>query len=104
MSKDNSLQLLLIVDYIFDWACDIYQPFVLRLLKSIVTGSSFDQVSLTDDSDIFSMRRNIVNWIQAPPSTFEGPFVEEVQEFSIKPSWTIKSYCPCQFLTQNLAR
>ncbi|KAH8805455.1 hypothetical protein F5884DRAFT_799316 [Xylogone sp. PMI_703] len=72
MSKDSSLQLLLIVDYIFDWARDIYRPSILRQLKSLVTGSTFDQISLADDSDIISMRRNISNWIQAAPSTVTG--------------------------------
>ena len=72
MSKDSSLQLLLIVDYIFDWARDIYRPSILRQLKSLVTGLTFDQVSLTDDSDMISMRRNISNWIPAAPSTAAG--------------------------------
>lgn len=70
--EDSSLQLLLIVDYIFDWARDIYRPSILRQLKSIVVGSAFDQVSLTDDSDIMSLRRDISNWIQPPPSTITG--------------------------------
>jgi hypothetical protein len=77
MSKDSSLQLLLIVDYIFDWARDIYRPYILRQLKSLTTGLTFDQISLTDDSDIMSMRRNISNWIQAAPSTIVGPDFEQ---------------------------
>lgn len=77
MSQDGSLQLLLIVDYIFDWARDIYRPSILRQLKSLVTGSTFDQISLTDDSDIISMRRNISNWIQAAPSTVTGLDLEQ---------------------------
>jgi hypothetical protein len=77
MSKDSSLQLLLIVDYIFDWARDIYRPYILRQLKSLATGSTFDQISLTDDSDIMSMRRNISNWIQAAPSTVAPPDFEQ---------------------------
>jgi hypothetical protein len=72
MSKESSLRLLLIVDYIFDWARDIYRPSILRQLKSLVTGLTFDQITLTDDSDIASMRRNISNWIHAAPSTVAG--------------------------------
>jgi hypothetical protein len=84
MSKDSSLQLLLIVDYIFDWARDIYRPSILRQLKSLVTGSTFDQISLTDDSDIISMRRNISNWIQAAPSTVAGlDFEQDFGEHNI---------------------
>src|SRR5437588_6917110 len=79
MSKDSSLQLLLIVDYIFDWAQDIYRPSILRQLKLLVTRSTFDQISLTDDSNVFSMRRNIPNWIQAAPSTVAGLDFEHVR-------------------------
>jgi hypothetical protein len=87
MSKDSSLQLLLIVDYIFDWARDIYRPSILRQLKSLVTGSTFDQISLTDDSDIISMRRNISNWIQAAPSTVAGlDFKQDFGEHDIAPA------------------
>jgi len=87
MSKDSSLQLLLIVDYIFDWARDIYRPSILRQLKSLVTGSTFDQISLTDDSDIISMRRNISNWVQAAPSTVAGlDFEQDFGEHDIAPA------------------
>jgi hypothetical protein len=69
MSKDSALQLLLIVDYIFDWARDIYRPSILRQLKSLASGEAYDQISLANDSDIMSMRRHISDWIQPPPST-----------------------------------
>ncbi|PGH26779.1 hypothetical protein AJ80_01544 [Polytolypa hystricis UAMH7299] len=36
--KDEALQLLLIVDYIFDWARDIYRPAVLTELDALSTG------------------------------------------------------------------
>ena len=95
MSKDSSLQLLLIVDYIFDWARDIYRPSILRQLKSLVTGSTFDQISLTDDSDIISMRRNISNWIQAAPSTVTGPdFEQDFGEPNIAPALDHQSLLP----------
>jgi hypothetical protein len=68
MSKDGALQLLLIVDYIFDWARDIYRPSILRQLKSLASGEAYDQISLANDSDIMSMRRQISDWIQPPPS------------------------------------
>lgn len=70
--KDNALQLILIVDYIMDWARDVYRPSILRQLKSIATGKPYDEVSVATDSDIFSMRRNISNWIPAPPSTINA--------------------------------
>jgi hypothetical protein len=71
--------LILIVDYILDWARDIYRPSILKLLKSIATGSAFDQTSLTVDDDIFSMRRKISDWIPAPPSTIVGVDTEDLE-------------------------
>ena len=67
--KDNAIQIVLIVDYILDWARDVYRPSILRHLKSIATGKAYDEISLAGDSDVFSMRRNISSWIPAPPST-----------------------------------
>jgi len=72
MSKDGALQLLLIVDYIFDWARDIYRPSILRRLKCLAGGHADDQISLANDSDIMSMRRHISDWIQPPPSVVES--------------------------------
>ena len=77
MSKDSALQLLLIVDYIFDWARDIYRPSILRQLKSLASGEVYDQISLADDSDIMSMRRRVSDWIPPPPSTVGSDFDAE---------------------------
>jgi len=54
MSKDGALQLLLIVDYIFDWARDIFRPSILRQLRSLATGKPYDEVSVMFESDIGS--------------------------------------------------
>ncbi|EED23748.1 hypothetical protein TSTA_071450 [Talaromyces stipitatus ATCC 10500] len=70
--KDDALQLVLIVDYIMDWARDVYRIAILRQLKSMVTGEPFDQISLAY-STMSSMRRDVSRWIPAPPSTvFNG--------------------------------
>lgn len=71
--------MILIVDYILDWARDIYRPSILKLLKSIATGSVFDQTSLSIDDDIFSMRKKISDWIPAPPSTFGEVDSEDIE-------------------------
>lgn len=65
--KDHALQLVLIVDYIVDWARDIYRPSILRQFKSIATGKPFDQVSIAD-SNIPSISGNIPTEIPPPPS------------------------------------
>ena len=67
-SEQGALQLLLIVDYIFDWARDVYRPSILRQLKSLATGGAYDEITVTDDSDLASLRGDIVSWIPSPPS------------------------------------
>jgi hypothetical protein len=70
--KDSAIQIILIMDYILDWARNVYRPSILRHLKSISTGRAYDDIILTNDNDIFSMRRKISNWIPAPPSTADA--------------------------------
>lgn len=71
--KDNSLQLLLIIDYIFDWARDVYRPSILRQLKSMASGIAYDQVSVIFDNDVHSLRRDVSNWMPAAPSIIADP-------------------------------
>ncbi|OOQ87554.1 hypothetical protein PEBR_15558 [Penicillium brasilianum] len=59
--KDGALQLLLIIDYIFDWARDIYRPAILAELNTLSTGDI-----PAADTNIFSTRsrtRSISNWL-----------------------------------------
>ncbi|KAJ5593172.1 hypothetical protein N7537_010076 [Penicillium hordei] len=58
---DGALQLLLIVDYIFDWARDIYRPAILGELDVLATGDI-----TAPDPDVFStMSRRISSWMNA---------------------------------------
>jgi len=50
--KRSALQLLLIIDYIFDWARDIYRENITSELRSL---SASDTQSQAIDSDVFSM-------------------------------------------------
>ena len=63
--KDDALRLLLIVDYIFDWARDLYRPTIYRHLKMLAAG---DTASLRDDSDIFSLADPVRTWLNEPQS------------------------------------
>ncbi len=69
------MQLVLIVDYIFDWARDIYRPSILRQLKSFASGKAYDEVSFLHDSDIYSLKRNVTHWMPPPPDNTDdlGP-------------------------------
>lgn len=75
--KDQALQLVLIVDYIMDWARDIYRIDIVTHLKSIVTGQISEQMSFYD-SEIFSTYGNVLNWIPPPRSIA----VEDIAESS----------------------
>lgn len=48
----GALQLLLVIDYIFDWARDVYRPAIATELRAL-TGSSSN--SLAADTDVFSL-------------------------------------------------
>ncbi|KAL2837237.1 hypothetical protein BJY01DRAFT_237950 [Aspergillus pseudoustus] len=71
LHKDNALQLLLIVDHMMDWARDVHRLAILKQLQTLVTGQVIDEISIID-SEVFSMRRVVDNWIPAPPSTIFG--------------------------------
>jgi hypothetical protein len=75
LCEDNALQLLLIVDYIIDWARDIYRPAILRHLKALATSDPYDKISLTADSDIFSVypHKQTLDWLQDMELNSGGP-------------------------------
>jgi hypothetical protein len=52
VSKNDALQLLLIVDYIFDWARDNYREAIIGELRTL---AATDSSSLAEDSEIFSL-------------------------------------------------
>jgi len=51
---DAALQLVLIMDYIVDWARDIYRPNIIRQLKSVVDKGQQSSYTVTADPDILS--------------------------------------------------
>jgi hypothetical protein len=67
--RDDALRLLLIVDYIFDWARDLYRPTIYRDLK---IHAASDNSSLWDDSDIFSVADQVRTWLNEPRSREES--------------------------------
>ncbi|KAF4992474.1 hypothetical protein FGRMN_7145 [Fusarium graminum] len=58
-SPDCALQLLLIVDYIVDWARDTYREGIARKLQKI---ACLDTRSLARDDDVFSLSGNLRGW------------------------------------------
>ncbi|KAH8679385.1 hypothetical protein BGZ61DRAFT_457118 [Ilyonectria robusta] len=72
-SPENALQLLLIIDYIVDWARDIYREGVARSLKKLAL---HDSKSLAYDSDIFSLAEDVQDWVVADDEGDEVDLVE----------------------------
>lgn len=56
---------MLIVDYILDWARDIYRPNILRQLESLSIEETDDTITLRNDPDIYSMRGDLPRWVEA---------------------------------------
>src|SRR4051812_33362232 len=56
LTLDGALQLLLLVDYVFDWARDIYREDVIRRLRVLASGDNDAASVLFSDTDIFSTR------------------------------------------------
>ncbi|RYP66853.1 hypothetical protein DL771_007575 [Monosporascus sp. 5C6A] len=56
-TQDGALQLLLLVDYVFDWARDVYREDILRKLRSLASGDNDAASVLYSDTDIFSTRQ-----------------------------------------------
>lgn len=72
-THDNALQLLLLVDYVCDWARDIYRPAILRELR-VLADANNDVTTVITETDIFSIRERVARIITNtdPFSTMEG--------------------------------
>ncbi len=68
-TKDGALQLLLLLDYIVDWARDTLRPAIIAQLRSLAMGRDFDEISRGPESDIISKERTIRDWVSRIPST-----------------------------------
>lgn len=53
-TRDGALQLLLIVDYIVDWARDVYRENIITDLRSLASGDNDAASTFYPDTDIFS--------------------------------------------------
>ncbi|OCL07705.1 hypothetical protein AOQ84DRAFT_294587, partial [Glonium stellatum] len=62
--SDEALQLVLVVDYILDWARDIYRPNILRQLRTLSTLHWSDAMTVPVDPDIYSLRGEVQPWME----------------------------------------
>ncbi|KAI2740946.1 hypothetical protein DTO013E5_2066 [Penicillium roqueforti] len=74
--RDGALQLLLVIDYIFDWARDVYRDAIIKELSTIATGEVNDR-----DPDIFStisrQMSQITSWMDPDEAQTELSFISE---------------------------
>jgi len=56
LSRNGALQLLLLVDYIFDWARDIYREDIIKELRVLASQENDRASFVYTDTDIYSAR------------------------------------------------
>ncbi|EMD94571.1 hypothetical protein COCC4DRAFT_66237 [Bipolaris maydis ATCC 48331] len=59
---DEALQLVLIMDYIVDWARDIFRPSIIRQLMSVVDKGSRSSYTIIEEPDILSIPGYANSW------------------------------------------
>lgn len=74
---DGSLQLLLLVDYIFDWARDNYRPDIIRLLRGLATGENDAASIIYADTDVYSTRAENISLLANQEAESQA-FIERV--------------------------
>ncbi|KAJ3533995.1 hypothetical protein NM208_g7734 [Fusarium decemcellulare] len=110
-SVDASVQLLLIIDYICDWARDIYRESVINSLRALIAG---DSRSLAYDSDIFSLAAGIYGWDQigdgeqksmsegTPSNSFEDPLKAfDMQKMAFRDARYLRSRFVALYVTAD---
>jgi hypothetical protein len=66
-SYDAALQLVLIIDYIVDWARDIFRLGIMRQLMSVVDRGTQSAYTIIEDHDILSTRDYANSWFGDRP-------------------------------------
>ncbi|RFU29268.1 hypothetical protein B7463_g7079, partial [Scytalidium lignicola] len=120
-TEDGALQLLLIMDYIFDWARDIYKPTIMNQLKALTpakqdTNETHDSVSqMATDSDILSLAgrkdEHIAAWFNTTifpeePQSFEEVNLEVWENLGFKggffrPACIVSYEFQCLYITKD---
>ncbi|PVI00615.1 hypothetical protein DM02DRAFT_671842 [Periconia macrospinosa] len=79
ISQDGALQLVLIIDYILDWARDIYRPSIVRQLMSIAGVEARSLYTITQDPDNLSAwARGQDNHTVVPIGTATANYIDDM--------------------------
>ena len=116
---DGALQILLIIDFIFDWARDVYRPTIISQLRTL-SGHQGDTLSALADNDVSSLAgdewtKQIEKWrgsIQYPDQTnteddcnieawglLDSKLGPGLGVF--RPAWVIESVFQCLYVTKH---
>lgn len=92
---DSALQLRLIIDYIFDWARDVYRPSIISQLIMLANPTENKGLTHDDcftiadrDSDILSLARPKAKDIEALGAAVEGAIEVTLDEEPSSMKWT----------------
>ncbi|KAF7541350.1 hypothetical protein G7Z17_g11978 [Cylindrodendrum hubeiense] len=61
LTSTGALQLLLLVDYVFDWARDVYREDIIKELRVLASGENEAASGIYTDTDIYSIRQSEVS-------------------------------------------
>lgn len=109
-SKNGALQLLLIVDYVFEWARDIYREDILNKLRIVASGQNDCASIIHPDTDIFSTLTSMhpsmsdEDYINTQDSYHQGlkDFEElDSQQGIIRHATFVESQYRCFFVTRD---
>ncbi|KAE8448451.1 hypothetical protein EG329_009516 [Mollisiaceae sp. DMI_Dod_QoI] len=101
---DGALQILLIVDFIFDWARDVYRPTIMSQLSDL-SDLREDTLSAEADDDVWSLRGDsISNSIQTDKK--DDCNLKEWDMFDpglgvFRPAWIFESVFQCLYVTKH---
>ena len=56
-TRSGALQLLLLVDYVFDWAIGVYRDYIIQELRALASGKNDAASIVYSDTDIYSTRQ-----------------------------------------------
>ncbi|KAJ5364539.1 uncharacterized protein N7496_010252 [Penicillium cataractarum] len=109
-SKNGALQLLLIVDYVFEWARDIYREDILNKLRIVASGQNDCASMIHPDTDIFSTLTSIhPSMSDGDSRNTQGSYHQGLKDFEaldsqqgiVRHATFVESQYRCFFVTRD---
>ncbi|KAF2793994.1 hypothetical protein K505DRAFT_417428 [Melanomma pulvis-pyrius CBS 109.77] len=98
---DEILQLILIIDFIVDWARDAFRPNILRQLRTLSATNYNDTMTFAFDPDVYSLQGEVQPWMEGqdidPEELLNVPAADTASESADEDA----SDPLCRFKTKN---